>query len=62
ESIVRLGKAFGFVIVAEGVEEQRHVDILESVGCDYLQGFLFSRPIDEVAILKLLRDRIPVAI
>ncbi len=62
ESIVRLGKAFGFVIVAEGVEEQRHVDILESVGCDYLQGFLFSRPIDEKSILKMLGDRIPVAI
>jgi EAL domain-containing protein (putative c-di-GMP-specific phosphodiesterase class I) len=33
--------------VAEGVETVEHLDLLRGMGCDYAQGFLFSRPLDQ---------------
>jgi EAL domain-containing protein (putative c-di-GMP-specific phosphodiesterase class I) len=38
--------------VAEGVETVEHLDLLRAMGCDYAQGFLFSRPLE----LADLRD------
>lgn len=43
-SIVVLGHALGLKIVAEGVETSAQRDVLMGFGCDYLQGYLFSRP------------------
>ena len=43
-SIVALGHALGLKIVAEGVETAAQRDALLSFGCDYLQGYYFSRP------------------
>lgn len=44
-SIIALGHELGLRVVAEGVESEREVQILQSVGCDELQGFLFSEPL-----------------
>ena len=44
--ILALGSAMGVGIVAEGIEEEAHVDILLEMGCDMGQGYLFSRPVD----------------
>lgn len=46
----------GMKTVAEGVETKEMADLLRSVGCDYFQGFLFSRPIPEEEYLAFLRD------
>ena len=48
-SIVRMAKWLNIPAVAEGVEREEQVDFLRSVGCDYVQGFYFARPmpIDE---------------
>lgn len=44
-SIVSLGKALNLKVVAEGVETQGQCELLMMMGCDELQGFLFSKPI-----------------
>ena len=48
ESIVKaaieLGHSFGLDVVAEGVETTGARDLLENLGCDYAQGFLFAAP------------------
>lgn len=44
-SIVSLGKALNLKVVAEGVETQGQCELLMLMGCDELQGFLFSKPI-----------------
>jgi EAL domain-containing protein (putative c-di-GMP-specific phosphodiesterase class I) len=48
ESIVKaaieLGHSFGLDVVAEGVETAGARDLLENLGCDYAQGFLFAKP------------------
>lgn len=49
ESIIRMGKALGFISVAEGVEQERQYEYLHSIGCDVIQGYYFSQalPADE---------------
>ena len=44
-SIIDLGHRLGLVVVAEGVETDASAQRLRSLGCDELQGFLFSRPL-----------------
>ncbi len=44
-SIISLKEAYQFSIVAEGVETQEQCAILNRLGCDIYQGFLFSKPI-----------------
>jgi EAL domain-containing protein (putative c-di-GMP-specific phosphodiesterase class I) len=44
-AIVSLAHELGAVVIAEGVETAAQADFLTSRGCDYLQGYLISRPI-----------------
>ncbi|MFS2151383.1 putative bifunctional diguanylate cyclase/phosphodiesterase [Rhizobium sp. Rhizsp42] len=44
-SIIDIAKALNIEVVAEGVETVAHADVLEALGCDVLQGYLFSRPV-----------------
>lgn len=43
-SIIGIGKSLGMSIVAEGVETEDHARIATDMGCDYLQGFHFGKP------------------
>ncbi|AZQ66702.1 EAL domain-containing protein [Silicimonas algicola] len=43
-SIVGIGKSLGMKIVAEGVETEEHARRVKKIGCDYLQGFYFGKP------------------
>jgi diguanylate cyclase (GGDEF)-like protein len=45
-AIVALARVYGFEVVAEGVETPEQRDLLVALGCDELQGFLFSPPLD----------------
>ena len=56
----------GIEVIAEGVEEQAQQDVLAFAGCDFVQGFLVSRPIPRitsynVCYTKLLRATSPSA-
>lgn len=44
-SILGLAKGLGLSVVAEGVETAAHEQWLRTQGCDYLQGYLYSRPL-----------------
>jgi diguanylate cyclase len=56
-SIMALADAFGLDVVAEGVETPAAAKTLLDLGCRRAQGFLFSRPLDGVAMEKLLARR-----
>lgn len=58
QTIISLANSLGFHSVAEGVETERQMQILQSMGCDVLQGFLFSRPVT-FEQLKMLRHSFP---
>ncbi|MBQ4284669.1 MAG: EAL domain-containing protein [Lachnospira sp.] len=44
--IVELSKTIGTKIVVEGVEWQQQYDVLKSLGVNYIQGFLFGKPVN----------------
>jgi diguanylate cyclase (GGDEF)-like protein len=45
KAIVSLAKALNLKTVAEGVEQVQEKNYLESIGCDDMQGYLFSKPL-----------------
>lgn len=44
-AVVDISRHFGLSVVAEGVESELTLELLEEIGCDIGQGFLFSRPL-----------------
>ncbi|MCU4582740.1 EAL domain-containing protein [Acinetobacter gyllenbergii] len=46
ESIIHLAAKLGLVVTAEGVETQQQADILTSLGCNQLQGYLLGTPVN----------------
>lgn len=55
-SIISLAKQLGFEIIAEGVELGKQIVFLSKHGCDYFQGYYFSRPVDGETAVELLRE------
>jgi diguanylate cyclase (GGDEF)-like protein len=53
EAIVVMAHKLGLKVIAEGVETEQQRDILKSIGCDYAQGYLYSKPVppDEFEML-----------
>ncbi|MDF2906277.1 MAG: diguanylate cyclase protein [Herbinix sp.] len=54
--IISLGKNMGMSVVAEGVEEQCQLDYLAAHECDKIQGYLFCKPLPEVAIMDFISN------
>ncbi|MCA0756277.1 EAL domain-containing protein [Paenibacillus sp. N4] len=55
KSIVQMVKSLHIRVVAEGVEEEAQLRILRSLGCDQVQGYLFSKPVPAARMGELLR-------
>ena len=53
-SLIQLGKGFNLRVVAEGVETQEQVDLLQELDCQYMQGYWFGRPLAADEATKLL--------
>lgn len=52
--LIRFAHDFGMKVVAESVEHEEQLSIVRDFGCDYIQGFLFSRPMEAEAFEKQL--------
>jgi len=50
QAIVAMAHALEIKVVAEGVETNEQVEMLRSIGCDYFQGYYFSKPVDADSI------------
>jgi diguanylate cyclase (GGDEF)-like protein/PAS domain S-box-containing protein len=55
KAIIALSQSLSLRSVAEGVENETQRDILARLGCEYYQGFLFSRPEPPALVEKWLR-------
>lgn len=60
QAIISMAKALNLRVVAEGVEQKEEMLLLNEIGCDYLQGFLLSRPVHPNEIPGLLQHRHPL--
>lgn len=53
DAVIRLAHALDLNVVAEGVETEAQRIALVELGCNHMQGYLFSRPISEKKLFKL---------
>ena len=57
DSILQLAASLGLATVAEGIEHASQVKTLRELGCEYGQGFFFSRPVPADKALGLVLSR-----
>ena len=54
-AIIRLGGSLGLKVIAEGVEEQAHLETLAALNCDQAQGYLYAKPLFEKDFIEFVR-------
>ncbi|MCL5975478.1 MAG: EAL domain-containing protein, partial [Gammaproteobacteria bacterium] len=54
DAVITLARSLGLKTLAEGVETPEHLQALKNKGCDFMQGFLFSRPVPAEQFISLL--------
>jgi diguanylate cyclase (GGDEF)-like protein len=57
DAVIRLAHAFNLNVVAEGVETETQRRALAELGCDHMQGYLYSKPITEAKLLKMFKSQ-----
>jgi diguanylate cyclase (GGDEF)-like protein len=55
--IIQMAHKLGINLIAEGVEELKQEQILNALGCDYVQGYLYGKPMTLVELLDLIGAR-----
>ncbi len=56
-AIISIGHVMGFDVISEGVEEPDQLETLKEIGCDYIQGFIWGRPMSADEAEKLVMDK-----
>lgn len=54
-SVVHMAKWLSTPLIAEGVETMEQADYMKSLGCNYIQGFLYAKPMPEKEFLETLK-------
>ena len=55
-SVVEMSKKLNMPVIAEGVEKEEQVSFLKSIGCDYVQGYYFGKPMPVTDYEKLVYE------
>ena len=53
-AIISIGHIMGFEVISEGVEEPEQLETLKDIGCDYIQGFIWGKPLSPEDAEKLV--------
>ncbi|MGB0224347.1 MAG: EAL domain-containing protein, partial [Marinobacterium sp.] len=51
KAIIQMSKSLGIKVIAEGVEQEEQLLALKELGCDYIQGYYFSKPLSSKEML-----------
>ena len=52
-AIISIGHILGFDVISEGVEGDAQLDTLREIGCDYIQGYIWGKPLDPEKAMEL---------
>jgi diguanylate cyclase (GGDEF)-like protein/PAS domain S-box-containing protein len=55
KTIINLAHDLNMDVIAEGIEKQEEWEVLQSLNCEYGQGFFFSKPLPEEKVRELLQ-------
>ncbi len=61
QAIIGIANGFGLHLLAEGVETHSQMDTLHKLGCNEMQGFLFSKPVSAQDVEKMLLRTLTLA-
>ena len=53
-AIIAIGHVMNFQVIAEGVEEEDQIETLKHIGCDFIQGFYWGKPLEPEEAAKLI--------
>ena len=53
EHVISMAQKLDMQVIAEGVETKQQLEMLNSIGCDFFQGYYFSKPVDVATFEKL---------
>lgn len=53
-AIITMGHVMGFDVISEGVEETEQLETLKDIGCDYIQGYIWGRPLSKENAEKIV--------
>ncbi|GAB6184151.1 sensor domain-containing phosphodiesterase [Thermodesulfovibrio hydrogeniphilus] len=56
QTIIYLAKKLGMKVLAEGIETEPQYNLVKELGCDFVQGFLFSKPLPEEEIDRIIKQ------
>jgi EAL domain-containing protein (putative c-di-GMP-specific phosphodiesterase class I) len=56
DDVISMAHKLGYLAIAEGVEHQEQRQYLEKHGCDKIQGYLISKPLDEEDAISLIEE------
>ncbi len=59
---IAMAHGLGLKVVAEGVETREQLKYLTSLGCDYGQGYLFSKPLAPADLTSMLQDKAEITL
>ena len=54
KAVIKMAESLKMPVIAEGVEEKHQVEMLKDLGCNYIQGYYFSKPISTEEYRKLI--------
>lgn len=55
-SVIRMARWMDIPVIAEGVETASQAEYLRNIGCHYMQGYYFSKPVKVVDFIELLKS------
>jgi diguanylate cyclase (GGDEF)-like protein len=61
-AIIAMGHALGLRVIAEGVETEAHLTLLQKQGCDEVQGYLVGRPVPADRFVEHLARKRPLGV
>ncbi|HEY1406428.1 MAG TPA: bifunctional diguanylate cyclase/phosphodiesterase, partial [Spirochaetota bacterium] len=59
ETIIVMADKLGIEVIAEGVENEKQIEFLESIGCNLIQGYLISKPLPYAQFIGMVINEPP---